>query len=225
MRKSFVALLAVAALAAAAGSTYAGGGLNDSFNFDSQASGSLASLFNTSQVTFHNAKFAPSLDGFGDPITGTDHWQIDAASDTDFPLLVQNPSIFGRGSAPSGINALNGLDQEILVQFDQAYDLSSFSVTLDNDTFGLSSAQINFINGSGILLSVGANQNIAGLVVSQGAVAGVTGVVLPALALYDNLSVVGTVAAVPEPSTWAAIAGVAALGLAIARRRQRATVA
>jgi hypothetical protein len=222
MRKSLTALLAVAAFAAAAGSASAGapaGTLNATFNFDSQSSGSLASLFNTPQVTFHNAKFAPTLDGLGDPIAGTDHWQIDATSDTAFPLLVENPSLYGRGSAPSGTNAINGLDQEILVQFDRAYDLSSFSVTLDNDTFGLSSAQINFINGSSTLLSVNADQSVAGLVVSHGAVSGVTGIVLPALGFYDNISVAGA-SAVPEPSTWAGFAGVAALGLAIVRRRR-----
>jgi len=218
MKKSLAALLAAAAFAAAAGSASAQV-INVTFNFDSQPSGSLASLFGTSQVTFHNAKFTPTLDGFGDPIVGTDHWQIDTASDTAFPLVVQNPTLFGRGNAPSPVNAINGLDQEILVQFDKSYDLTSFSVTLDNDSFGSSLAQISFVTGSSTVLSIGADQTIAGLVVSQGAVAGVTGIVLPGGAFYDNFSVAGA-AAVPEPSTWAAFVGAVALGVAALRCRR-----
>ena len=221
MKKSLAALLA-AAVAAAAGSALAGGPppntFSLAFNFDSLPSGSLASLFSTSQVSFHNAKFTPTLDGFGDPIVGTDHWQIDTASDTAFPLLVQNPNLFGRGNAPSPANALNGLDQEILVQFDHPYLLTSFSVTLDNDTFGLSTAQISFVTGTSTVLSVGADQTVAGFVVNQGPLATpISGIVLPGGAFYDNIAVAATV---PEPSTWSALAGVAALGLAALRRRR-----
>ena len=219
MRPTFRFLAAAAVFLTVAAGASAQLSLNASFNFDSQASGSLASLFQIPQSGFHNAKFAPTLDGFGDPIPGTEHWQIDAASDAAFPLLVQNPNLFGRGSAPSPVNALNGLDQEILVQFDRAYDLSAFSFTLDNDTFGVPFAAVNFISGSSVILSVGLDQTIPGFGFSSGPVAGVTGVVLPAGAFYDNLSVTGA-AAVPEPATWTALTGAVVLSVAVWRRRR-----
>lgn len=221
MRKPLATLLvAAASLAVAAGASANSFDLSASFSFDSVSSGSLASLFNTSLVTFHNAKFAPTLDGFGDPVPGTEHWQIDTASDTAFPLKVENPSLYGRGSAPSPANALNGLDQEILVQFDRAYDLSSFGFTMENSSFGVPFAAVSFVSGASTVLTVGLDQTVSGFVFSQGAVSGVTGVVLPGGKFYDNVTVTGNAAAVPEPSTWAALVGVAALGAAALRRRR-----
>lgn len=224
MKNSF-RLIAVAAFLAAAVGAFATppptGTLNMSFNFDSGSSGTFASVFHTPQVTFHNAKFSPTLDGFGDPILGTDHWQIDTASDTAFPLLVENPSLYGRGAAPSPGNALNGLDQDILVQFDQAYNLSSFTFTLENSSFGVPFAAVNFISGASTVLTVGLNQTVSGFVFTQGPVVGVTGVVLPGGKFYDNVSVTGA-AAVPEPSTWAVLTGLVALGAAALRRLQLA---
>ena len=133
---------------------------------------------------------------------------------------MENPTLYGRGNAPSPTNALNGLDQEILVQFNQAYDLSSFGFTLENSSFGVPFAAVSFVSGASTVLTVGLDQTVSGFVFSQGAVSGVTGVVLPGGKFYDNVTVSGNAAAVPEPSTWAALVGVAALGAAALRRRR-----
>ena len=62
----------------------------------------------------------------------------------------------------------------------------------------------------------------AGLVVNIGAVSGVRSIVLPATAFYDNLSISYTTSsAIPEPSSYAALAGLAGLGLAVVRRRRK----
>ena len=212
MTIKFSVLLALGAAFVAAPVVHAD--LLGAFNFDILPSGTAASAFNTPAISFHNAKFAPTLDSFGDPIVGSDHWQIDTAFDS--LLVVSNPLDFGRGPAPSGINALNALNQEVLITFDRSYDLTAFSVTLDNDPFGFLSS-IYFLNGSNSIIgTLAADERIPGYIANGVALAGVSGIVLPGLAMYDNLSI----SVVPEPSTTALVGCLGALGAVIIRRRR-----
>lgn len=60
----------------------------------------------------------------------------------------------------------------------------------------------------------GLNNNVDAVIIGQ--FAGVTS------AQFDNVQILGTATAIPEPSAFAALAGVAALGLVAARRRRSA---
>jgi len=192
-----------------------------STNFDSQPAGSLASLFATANVAFHNGVRDTVLDSEGAEIAGSEQWQIDTASNATSPLTVSNPSTQDYGAAPSGTNALNGLDQAILLVFTQAMDITGFSVTLDNSTFGnLFATNIEFVNGATVLATLPTEQFTAGFMVTGGSAMGVTAIVLPAGAYYDDLAFNYEVSAIPEPSSFAALAGLAGLALAASRRRR-----
>lgn len=216
--KSSLKLAALLLSVAAAGLARA-----DTFNldFDTATGATDASAFAPSIFSFHNATFAPDLDGFGDPVVGSDHWQIDTASDTSSPVQVDSTSANGWGAAPSGSFALDGRPQSILIQFDQTYNLDAFSVALDNSTFGnLGTVTIDFLSGSSIIghINLDQTQN-PGQMPGISGLTNVTGFVLPSGAFYDNLSV--SVTAVPEPSTWALIFGAVGLGFAVVRRRRQ----
>lgn len=209
------ASVAAAALAASASAA--------AFSTDFEPAGSetLASLFTNSDFSFHNGFYAPVQDEFGDDIAGSDQWQIDVASDADYPLHVVATADMGYGAAPSGAYALNVVDQSVLIVFNQLVDISSFSVTLDNSAYGnLFATSIDFVNGATVLQSVATDQTVAGLVVNVGAVSGVRAIALPSAAYYDNLVINYTASAIPEPSSFAALAGAGALGLVALRRRR-----
>jgi hypothetical protein len=192
-----------------------------STNFDSLPAGSLASLFSNSDFSFHNGFFGPIQDGEGLDIPGSDQWQIDADSDAAFPLMVIDTDLAGYGAAPSGLNALNGVDQSVLIVFTQLVDITSFSVTLDNSTFGnLFATDIEFVTGATSVANQASDQSVPGLVVNVASANGVLAIVLPAGAYYDNLSFNYTASAIPEPSSYAALAGLAGLALAASRRRR-----
>jgi hypothetical protein len=211
---SLAAMLAVAAPASA---------LTFSTSFDSATDGALASTFDTADLSFHNGVFIPLTDGFGDPIPGSNQWQIDADSDTNFPVVVSNPLNFSYGAAPSGLLALNVIDQTVLITFAYDVDIQSFSVTLDNSSFGdLFATNIDFVNGATVAFSMPVDQTSPGLIVNVGSVSGVRAIALPTTAFYDDLSISFTAAAIPEPSTYAVFAGLAGLALALVRRRRRA---
>ena len=170
------------------------------------------------------ASFGPLLDVFGDPIPGTDAWRADS---TLPGLTVESPLAYGRGAAPSGLLALNAIFQPTLLVFSEPVNLTSFAVTLDNDTFGdnglLPGNQgiaILFLDVSGaVISSVPLNQTQPGFVGSAGAVAGVYGVYIPAGAFYDDVRVQGTV--IPSPAAAGALALGGLGGLGVLRRRRR----
>ncbi len=190
-------------------------------NFEPAGIDTSATLFTNGDFSFHNGFFAPEQDAFGDDIPGSDQWQIDTDSDGAFPLQVIDTDAAGYGAAPSGTYALNGVDQTVLIVFPQAVNISAFSITLDNSTFGnLFNSPIDFVSGACVLFSENVDQSIPGHVVNVGPVFGVTAIVLPAGAYYDDLSLSYVTAAIPEPSSFAALAGLAMLGLASSRRRR-----
>ena len=216
----------LAAAFAAVLATSASAQIISTFNFDAVPNGATASLFNTSKVSFHQAHYVPFLDSFGDPIAGSDHWEIDVVNDTLFPVTAEDPLDYGRGVAPSGTNALQALFQPVLLSFDGTYNLQSFSFTLDNDTFG-AVAPVAFITSTGTVLELSIDPSVAGLSFSTTDVFGINGIVLPGGAFYDNIAInalpVGVpLGAVPEPSTYGLLAALLALGGAAWRRRKHA---
>lgn len=168
-------------------------------------------------ITFDFAQFVPDTDALGDTIPGSEKWQVDAAAPV---VRATNPLARNYGSAPSGPNALEGVDQPVLMHFATAIDLGTFTVTLDNSTFGnLAPTDILFLNASkGVLGTLSTSQSVAGFVGAiTVSISGVKEIVLPSGAFYDNV----TVAPVPVPiAAW--LFSSALTSLMILRRQRSA---
>lgn len=207
--KSLLSLASMAVLAANAANAQ-----NYFLNFDAGLPGSLANDQAPSGLSFHYGVLLPNLDEYGDPILGTDRWQIDVTAPG---VTVENPMFYGRGPAPSLSNALDSVFSPTLMLFSAPQELSAFSLTLDNDTFGTPGLFIEFyasgLTTDTLLATLAVDQLTPGYIASIGALSGVDKIVLPGGALYDNVSF----SVVPEPATGALI-GLGALGLILRRR-------
>ena len=189
-------------------------------NFDGVASGSAANtdaVALANGISFDFAQLLPDKDAFGDTIPNSDKWQIDPDAP---PVLATNPLGRQYGAAPSGVNALEGVDQPVLMHFASPIDLGTFAVTLDNSTFGNPPpSDILFLDANKTVIgTLSTSQPVPGFVGAISApIFGVKEIVLASGAFYDNI----TVAPVPVPAAvWlfgSAVGGV--LGL----RRQRLT--
>ena len=208
--KSLLGLAAVAMLTSGAAH-----GQNYLLNFDAGLSGSLANDQAPSGLSFQYGALLPNLDEFGDPILGSDRWQIDITAPV---VTVVDPNFYGRGAAPSPLNALDAVFSPTLMLFTSPQALSSFSLTLDNDTFGTPGLNIEFyasgLTTDTLLASLPIDQLTPGFIASIGALSGVDKIVLPAGALYDNVSF----SVVPEPAT-GALLGLGVLGMIFRRRK------
>lgn len=195
------------------------------YHFDGAPSGTDANTFAKDGIGFYSGILAPNLDINGDPIPGSDHWQIDSSAPA---VTVDDPLGFGRGVAPSPANALNGLFQPTLIKLGGSnMRVTDFSVTLDNDTFGdngllpgHSDIAVGFYDLAGkLLFSIPLDQTTPGFKGSLGNwVDGVDSIVLPGGAFYDDL----TLTAVPEVSTFLPVGAVVG-GMLLARRRRQTT--
>lgn len=188
-------------------------------DFDAQASGTDANLNAPVGLTIDYAAYLPLQDGFGDDIPGTEAWRVDGSAG---PVLVQEPqSFYGRGAAPSPLNALDAVFQPVLLSFSTPFYMTSFSVTLDNDTFGGANESVLFYDASdSLLLSAPVDQTVAGFQLNTGIIGNVSKVVLPSGGLYDNVS------AVPEPGVgMLLVGGLLVGGLRRFRRNRSAVVA
>jgi len=179
-------------------------------NFDGP--GDDSSDFAPLHLTIGYGELVPILDEFGDPVAGTDHWELIG----EF-VPVNDPSAVGYGAAPSGIKALDARDGVVLIVFEDPWDLSGFSTTLDNSTFGaLFDTQIEFYDADhNLLFAQSIDQTVPGLQVNitNPALVGVKTIVLPGNAYYDDINI----QAVPEPTTWALMG----VGLAFVLYRMR----
>jgi hypothetical protein len=195
---------AVAAAAALAGSASAS--IVHTFTWDEQATGSLANSFAQPPglgVTFSFAALLPETDEFGDVIPGSERWRQDLTAP---PVIVDNPQNFGRGNAPSPVNALEALFQPVLISFAAPFTLdpAGFSAVLDNDVFGANGflpgnadIAVQFLDaGANPLLITPVDQTTPGYVVSGGGLT-VSSILLPAGAFYDNVFISG----IPEPTS------------------------
>lgn len=221
MKPSHACTLAAAALASSASA------VTHTFDFDAFASGTQANTITQPaglDVTFHNAYFGPDIDPITlEPIPGTERWRVD---DTAPPVVIDNPETYGRGPAPSPLNALECLFQPVLVNFTNPFnfDADGFRAVLDNDPFGFN----GFLPGFGdiavlFLASSGAeiarlqvDQTTPGFQVSGGGYQNVASLLLPGGAFYDNIFFSGV--AVPAPGA-ASLLALAGAGAAFRRRR------
>lgn len=189
--KRFLPFLALAAMCA---SSQAATVLSYSFTSDATPSVSGSPFVGTVSPSY---AYIETVDANGDPLSAPSY-----RPDTTAPaIIVDNPSAHGYG-APIAGNALDAVDQSVLFSFSTPQDISAFGVTLDNSTLGTPfGTAIEFYNAlDSLLYSINVDQTSSGFSVNQSALAltGVSKVVLPAGAFYDNLSM--TVSAVPEPS-------------------------
>jgi hypothetical protein len=208
-------LLAALALAAALPAGVLAQG--SMFQFDHVASGSAANSALAGGVTVEPAFYAPSLDGDGNNIPGTEAWRTDTFAP---PVTVDNPMTFDRGEAPSPSNALNALFQPVMLLFPTPEFVGLFRVTLDGDEFG-TSLPIEFYDSFETLIwSTTVDQSVPYFGVSESpGVAGVSKIVLPAGAFYDNIQI----AAVPEADArMLMLAGSFILGVGAWMRRRKA---
>ena len=185
------------------------------FTFDSVVSGTDANSLSQAGVTFQPGIFTPDTDSFGSDIPGTEKWRVDGTAPA---VTVDNPNLFGRGNAPSPNNALNALFQPVLVLFPTSTDVTGFTATLDHDTFGDAHLTVNFYDtNDNLLSSLPLDQTVPGFTFTSGALNGLSKVVLPAGAFYDNVSFT----AVPEVDGRVLTAGLLLAGAALARRLRK----
>ena len=215
MKKHLTTLSVAALLSAAEPALHAA----NVIDFDSVPSGSEANSAAPAGVSFYNAHLALDQDSSGADIAGSEKWQVDAANPS---LDVSDPSYRGYGKAPSGVNALNAVDQPVLMLLAQPINLGYFSVTLDNSTRGnLGDSPIQFYSRNGnvdtLVGSLSADQSISGYsAVTYDPLASVDRILFPSGAYYDNISL----AAVPEPATSGVVLGIAAAAGAFWLRRK-----
>lgn len=132
--------------------------------------------------------------------------------------ITETPSNAGYGSSTTN-HALFGINEPILIVLADAFNISSFSVFLDDSTLGnLFATPIEFYDASGALItSIDTFQNIANYEAIGSNINGVKSIVLPSGAMYDNLTITGS--AVPEPAS-ALLGGLGVLGLLVRRTRR-----
>ncbi len=193
-------------------------------NFDNVTTGATATSAAPTGIEFYQAHYVNDLDASGDEIPNTTKWQIDTENNALFPVTVENPALNGYGAAPSGNNALDAREQPVLMHFDTAQNLDTFSVTLDNSSFGnLSQSALYFLDASKAIISqVSFDQTILGLIVNLSTpLTGVQEILLSSGAFYDNISFSNnSVAPVPLPAAFPLLISALSMLGVFGRRRK-----
>ena len=168
-------------------------------------------------ITFDNAALLPTLDSYGVPIAGTDHWQIDTTAPA---VTVVNGT--GLGGQYAHSNGLDAIQQTVLMHLGGIFNVSSFSVgasSFDGQSFGgIYNPTLDFLDiyGNAIGSVVYTSSNGIFSASLNAPLQGVTDVVLAGGAVYNSLSF--NVSAVPVPGAiW--LFGSALAGFAGLRRR------
>lgn len=142
--------------------------------------------------------------------TGRSRWVFDPA-----PLdpITADPASEGYGPSGSSLNAFN---QTVLISFGTAFNLTNFSIFMDASAFGSSSSVEFYDVNDNLITMLDAFGLVPNYEVTGSGINGVSKIVLPAGAFFDDMTLEGS--AVPEPSALA-LAGLA--GLALVGRRRR----
>lgn len=227
MTRNMNKMLGSLVLTTVMGAFSASASANYSFNFDGVASGTSAnnSIVNSyADVSFLSGFVTADLDTNGyeildmnnQTIPGFTHWETYQDSD----IRVRDPQFYSAGLAPSGTNALDAKFEQVFMKFSTAQELTSFSMQLDNSTFGQPNANLFFVDSLGKVFStIAFDQSQSGSIITTGAQSNVSGIILSSGKLYDNINI-ATVAAVPEADTYMMlITGLALVG-GISRRKK-----
>jgi len=199
-------------------------------NFDSLTAGSAANsdpAALAAGISFDNAYYGAPVDangngivdGNGDLIT-TQAWRVDPTVSS--PVAVANTQAQGWGTAPSSPNALDATQSAILLHFAAPQDVSGFSFTLPDSTYGtLGSSEVDFLDATGqqlgaIIFTEGTPLALISL--GGGPILGVKDVVLASGTYYDNI----TITAVPVPAALPLMLSSMAGLFAFSRRRKTA---
>jgi hypothetical protein len=198
----------IAGLAVVGGLATSARAASTTLSFDALAPGAAANDAASGYgFRFDLASYLPALDPYGDPIPGSDAYRADPLP---FDVVrVGLPSARGYGVAPSPANALDALDQGVLISFDSPVTLAAFSTVLDESTLGFPGTfDIVFQDALGhLLLTLSTQQSVPGFVASTATpLSGVASIYLPSGAFYDDVHL----ETVPEPGALALVA----LGLA-----------
>ncbi len=188
-------------------------------NFDNVASGSEAnSAVAGTGISFNYAVYLPLVDAYGDAIPGTEYWQ----NDTTAPAVtVSDPTLRVYGIAPSAPNALDAIDQPVLMHFGPYFNLKSFAFTLDNSTLGnLGDSWIYFLDiNHQVIAQLDSDQFTPGYSGSMNfplvSMPNVQDVVLASGAYYDNVTLT-----VSEPGTLPLMASSLGVLVYMTRRKQ-----
>ncbi len=187
-------------------------------NFDSDLCGADANCAVAGTgISFNYAVYLPLVDAYGDAIPGTEFWQNDTTASA---VTVSDPTLRVYGTAPSAPNALDAIDQPVLMHFGPYFNLRSFAFTLDNSTLGkLDDSWIYFLDANhqviGQLDSLQSTPGYYGSMAFPLSMPNVQDVVLASGAFYDNLTLT-----VPEPGTLPLMASSLGLLVYMTRRKQ-----
>ena len=204
-------------------SSFAASASQFTINFDLLSSGANANLDQVAidnGVSFASGHLADILDA-NDNVIGQ-HWVAYSMvnDNTDPSIFAQNSANLGWGAAPSGTNALDARFDQVLVQFANPTQLSSFSFNLDKTSYGNPQAtNVLFLDQNGNIIFTSNDYFQASTTTFNQSFASsltVSAVLLTSGKLYDNL----TVAAVPEAESYAMfLTGLGILGFMSRRRK------
>ena len=204
----------------------AGATISHTYDFEGVAAGSDVNAITQPVglgLSFNNAAFLPKKDIDGIDIPGSEYWQIDTT--TSALVTAENTVANGYGVAPSGTQALDGRWSPILLHFAAPVDINAggFATTLDNSGYGdLWADYILFLDANhNTLSSVTIQESVPGFHVATGNLTGVSEILLPSGAFYDDLALsISTPSAVPEPASMGLLV-LGAVGLLAKRRSVR----